>query len=146
MTKFGIQIIKSDNDTFIDDLTCKTDYEIPKYYRIAYNENSEILGTPIKFQDLIANSENSDSLEESSKVSENKENEEKEEKEENKEKEEKEENKENNDLSTGAIIAIALSGGVVIASSIILIVYIIKKKKTIVDTVVKFNNAELEEN
>ena len=137
LTKFGIQIIKSDNDTFIDDLTCKTDYEIPKYYRIAYNENSEILGTPIKFQDLIANSENSDSLEESSKVSENKENE---------EKEEKEENKENNDLSTGAIIAIALSGGVVIASSIILIVYIIKKKKTIVDTVVKFNNAELEGN
>ena len=51
--KFEIQIVQSTDNTFIDDLTCKTDYEILKYYTLAYNENSEMLGLSIKYEDLI---------------------------------------------------------------------------------------------
>ena len=117
--KFGIQIIQSQNDTFIDDLTCKTDYEIPKYYRLAYNENSDLLGTSEKFEDLTV-IENEFTIEVSPKV------------------EEEEERKEG--LSKGAIIGIIVSCIAVVFFGIILIIFILKKKKNISsDTVVKFS-------
>ena len=90
--KFGIQIIQSQNDTFIDDLTCKTDYEIPKYYRLAYNENSEILGISKKFEDLILiQNESNIEVPSKEKEGENKMEKEEEEEEENKKEDEKEE-------------------------------------------------------
>ena len=162
MTKFGIQIIKSDDDTFIDNLTCKTDYEIPQYFRITYNENSEILGTPNKFEDLFIQIENSETSEETNKLEESKTEIENSElsgitnklkdtlnDNENNEISETESQisgkEENNGLSTGAIIAITLAGVAVISSSVILIIYIIKKKKNITETIIQFNNAELEQ-
>jgi hypothetical protein len=108
--KFGIQIVQSQNDTFIDDLTCKTDYEIPKYYRLAYNENSGIFGTSKKFEDLTL-IENEFTIEVPPKE------------------EEKEET--NKGLSRGAIIGIVVSCIAVLFFVIMLIIFIIKKKKNI---------------
>ena len=42
---FNIQMVETKNDTYIDDLICKTDYEIPLYFREAFNQNAEIMGT-----------------------------------------------------------------------------------------------------
>lgn len=131
LSKFGIQIIKSDDDTFIDDLTCKTDYEIPRYFRNTFNENSEILGTPTKFEDLVIQIEESESITDSekSKASET---------------ENINEKEENDGLSTGAIVGITLSSVAVVSTAAALIIYIIKKKKGIIEKVIQYSNNELE--
>jgi hypothetical protein len=36
-------MVETKNDTYIDDLICKTDYEITKYFREAYNINADIM-------------------------------------------------------------------------------------------------------
>ena len=41
-------MIETLNDTYIDNLTTKTDYKIPNYFKNVFNDNSEIFGT-IKF-------------------------------------------------------------------------------------------------
>ena len=45
-------MIETQGDTYIDDLTAKTDYEIPKYFRNTYNENAKILNTGF-YEELI---------------------------------------------------------------------------------------------
>ena len=131
LSKFGIQIIKSDDDTFIDDLTCKTDYEIPRYFRNTFNENSEIFGTPTKFEDLVIPNEKSESITDSekSKASET---------------ENINEKEENDGLSTGAIVGITLSSVAVVSTAAALIIYIIKKEKGIIEKVIQYSNNELE--
>jgi len=43
LSTFKIQMVETKNDTYIDDLICKTDYEITKYFREAYNINADIM-------------------------------------------------------------------------------------------------------
>ena len=69
-------MVETSDDTFIDDLTCKTDYEIPLYFRETFNENANFMGTQtfesLFFEDNyknVNNSINSDNLEEDSKDS-----------------------------------------------------------------------------
>ena len=45
LTNFKIIMIETISDTYIDDLTVKTDYEIPHYFKNNYNENAELFGT-----------------------------------------------------------------------------------------------------
>ena len=45
-------MIETLNDTYIDNLTTKTDYKIPNYFKNVFNDNSEIFGT-IKFEKLF---------------------------------------------------------------------------------------------
>ena len=76
LSVFKIQMVETSDDTFIDDLTCKTDYEIPLYFRETFNENANFMGTQtfesLFFEDNyknVNNSINSDNLEEDSKDS-----------------------------------------------------------------------------
>ena len=52
LTNFKIIIIETKNDTFMDDLTVKTDYEIQNFFRNIYNQNADIFGK-IKYEKLI---------------------------------------------------------------------------------------------
>ena len=65
LSKFNIQMVETKNDTYIDDLTCETDYKIPLYFREAFNQNAEMMGTetyeqlfPIDNSDNINSDEN----------------------------------------------------------------------------------------
>jgi hypothetical protein len=58
-------MVETKNDTYIDDLTCETDYKIPLYFREAFNQNAEMMGTetyeqlfPIDNSDNINSDEN----------------------------------------------------------------------------------------
>ena len=52
LSNFKIIMLETKNDTYIDDLTVKTDYEIPRYFRNIFNQNADIFGT-IKYEKLI---------------------------------------------------------------------------------------------
>ena len=52
LSSFKISMIETLNDTYIDNLTTKTDYKIPNYFKNVFNDNSEIFGT-IKFEKLF---------------------------------------------------------------------------------------------
>ena len=45
LSEFMIQMVETTDDTYIDDLTCKTDYEIPTYFRDTFNLNAKIFGS-----------------------------------------------------------------------------------------------------
>ena len=45
LSDFKIQMVVTKNDTYIDDLICKTDYEIPLYFRNTFNQNAKMMGT-----------------------------------------------------------------------------------------------------
>ena len=42
LSNFKISMIETKNDTYIDDLTVTTDYEIPRHFRDSFNENARI--------------------------------------------------------------------------------------------------------
>ena len=44
LSSFSISIVQSENDTYIDDLTAETDYEIPTYFKNAFNDNCILFG------------------------------------------------------------------------------------------------------
>ena len=54
LTNFKIQIVQTQDDTYIDDLICQTDYEIPTYFKETFNQNAEMMGTET-FEQLLSN-------------------------------------------------------------------------------------------
>jgi len=57
LSDFKIQMVQTYNDTFIDDLICKTDYKIPNYFRDTFNENAKFMGTET-FESLFSEENN----------------------------------------------------------------------------------------
>ena len=51
LSSFMITIVESNADTYIDELTAKTDYKIPNYFRNVFNDNAEMFGS-IKYEEL----------------------------------------------------------------------------------------------
>ena len=118
LSTFKIQMVETFNDTFIDDLTCKTDYEIPLYYRDTFNENANFMGTStfesLFYKENSNNNDNSYQIEFSSKS--------------NQSEKYEEENGNYNDLSKGAIVGICL-GCIFFVLIAIWIAYFIYKNK-----------------
>jgi hypothetical protein len=52
LSNFKIIMLESKDDTYIDDLTVKTDYKIPTYFRNVFNQNADIFHST-KYEDLI---------------------------------------------------------------------------------------------
>jgi len=51
LSSFMITIVESTADTYIAELTAKTDYKIPNYFRNVFNDNAQIFGS-IKYEEL----------------------------------------------------------------------------------------------
>ena len=51
LSSFMITIVESNADTYIDELTAKTDYKIPNYFRNVFNDNAKMFGS-IKYEEL----------------------------------------------------------------------------------------------
>ena len=56
LSTFKIQMVETKNDTYIDDLICKTDYEKTKYFREAYNINADIMNKK-HYENIFPNSD-----------------------------------------------------------------------------------------
>jgi len=62
LSLFTIAIVESSADTYIAELTAKTDYKIPNYFRNVFNDNAQMFGS-IKYEELdIIENKNEDNI------------------------------------------------------------------------------------
>ena len=53
LSVFKIQMVQTNDDTYIDNLVCTTDYEIPHYFKDTFNQNAELMNT-LTFENAIS--------------------------------------------------------------------------------------------
>ena len=67
LSLFKITIVESTADTYIAELTAKTDYEIPNYFRNIFNDNAKMFGS-IKYEELDIINKNEDNIKDESNI------------------------------------------------------------------------------